>query len=292
MATTATVPAGDQVDGPPAQLSGRVALVTGASRGIGAAVAEQLVRAGVRTALVSRDLEAVTAVSRRLQDAGGIALPLGRDLSDPASASEAVATAASALGAIDLLVNNAASVGPLGPTVRVPVEQWGMTLNLNLVSALATISAALPDMLARSFGRIVNVSSGAASGSGMLGASAYSASKAGLEMLTRNLAAELSGTGVAVVAVRPGRVDTDMQVFLRAQDADAVGPTIVDRARAFLTDGHLIDPAVPAALIVRLMQTGLSGAAVSVYDERGRALLADVPYVGANARPKRTSGER
>lgn len=271
---------GAQIRCPPADLFGRVALVTGAGRGIGAAVAELLVRAGVRTALVSRNLEAVTAVSRRLRAAGGVALPICRDLSDPTLAAEAVATAAAELGPVDLLVNNAASVGPLGPAVRVRVEEWGGTISLNLVSALAAISAALPGMLVREFGRIVNVSSGAASGSGMLGASAYSASKAGLEMLTRNLAVELSGTGVSVVSVRPGRVDTDMQRYLRAQDAGVVGPALVARAWAFVNDGELIDPTVPATLIVRLMEIGLSGPAVSVYDERGRALLADVPYVG------------
>jgi len=265
---------------PDAELAGRVALVTGASRGIGAAVAELLVRGGVRTALVSRRLEDVSAVSRGLRSSGGIALPLERDFADPAAAADAVATAASELGPVELLVNNAASVAPLGPTARVPVGDWEATIRLNLVASLATISAALPSMLARGFGRIVNVSTGAATGSGMAGASAYSASKAALEMLTRNLAAELADSGVCVAAVRPGRVDTDMQRFLRAQAAEVVGSALVNRAWAFLNEGQLIDPAIPALLIVRMMELALSGDVVSVYDKQGRALLSGVRYAG------------
>jgi NAD(P)-dependent dehydrogenase (short-subunit alcohol dehydrogenase family) len=148
------------------------------------------------------------------------------------------------------------------------------------VSPVGIISAALPGLLARDFGRIVNVSTGAATGSGMRGASAYSASKAALEMLTRNLAVELTGTGVTVAAVRPGRVDTDLQRFLRAQSRHVVGDDIVDRAYAFLSRRQLLDSAVPALLIVRVIEQGITGEVISVYDTRGRALLSDVSYPG------------
>jgi NAD(P)-dependent dehydrogenase (short-subunit alcohol dehydrogenase family) len=254
-------------------------VVTGAGRGIGAAVAQRLAGAGVRTALVSRRPEDVTALSRHLADGGAVAMPVHCDVSDPAHAADALASAAAELGPVDLLVNNAASVDPLGPAVGISMAQWEASVRLNLISPMATISATLPGMLSRGFGRIVNVSTGAAAGSGMLRASAYSASKAGLEMLTRNLAAELAETGVSVAAVRPGRVDTDMQRHLRAQQPDVVGDAIVERAWSFLRDGELLDPAVPAELIVRMMARGLSGV-VSVYDEQGRALLADVRYAG------------
>jgi NAD(P)-dependent dehydrogenase (short-subunit alcohol dehydrogenase family) len=255
-------------------------MVTGASRGIGAAVAERLARAGVRTALVARRLEDVTALCQRLTDAGAVVVLVRCDLSDPFRAAEAVAITAAELGGVDLLVNNAASVDPLGPTVGVSVPQWEASVRLNLISPMATISAALPGMLSRGFGRIINVSTGAAAGSGMLGASAYSASKAGLEMLTLNLAAELADTGVVVAAVRPGRVDTDMQRHLRGQRPDVVGDAIVDRAWSFLRDGELLDPAIPAELIVRMMARGLSGVVISVYDDQGRAVLAGLRYAG------------
>jgi len=261
-------------------LTGRVALVIGAGRGIGANVAELLVADGVRTALVARRFEDVSAVCRKLRNSGGVAIPLSCDISRPGSAAEVAATVATELGPVDLLINNAASVAPLGPTVTVQVDEWAATIRLNLVGALATISAVLPSMLARNFGRIVNVTSGAAEGSGMLHASAYSASKAGVEMLTRNLAAELSGTGVTVAAVRPGRVDTDMQRLLRAQTPEAAGPVIVERAWSFLNAGELIDPIIPAQLIVRMMRQALNGVVISVYDERGREILSDIRYAG------------
>jgi NAD(P)-dependent dehydrogenase (short-subunit alcohol dehydrogenase family) len=255
-------------------------VVTGAGRGIGAAVAEILVRGGVRTALVARSRDELTALSRGLEHCGGVVLPLCCDVSDPARAAEVMARAAETFGPVDLIVNNAASVGPLGRATTVRTADWESTIRLNLVTAYATISAALPGMLERGFGRIVNVSSGAATGSGMLGASAYSASKAGLEMLTRNLAAELAGTGVSVASVRPGRVDTDMQRFLRGRAAETAGTPIADRARAFLDDGQLLDPVVPARLIVRVLERAISGSVISVYDEQGRSLLADIRYVG------------
>jgi NAD(P)-dependent dehydrogenase (short-subunit alcohol dehydrogenase family) len=261
-------------------LTGRVAIVTGASRGVGTAVAQLLVDRGARVAVVARNRDGLTAVARRLRDSGGAVLPVCCDLSDPASAAKVVAVTADRLGPVDVIVNNAGHVGPLGPLTSINVPDWASTVRLNLVSAMAIIATALPGMLARDFGRIVNVSTGAAAGTGMLGASAYSASKAGLEMLTRNLAAELTGTGVAVAAVRPGRVDTDMQRFLRAQRADEVGEAVVTRAHAFLHDGQLLDPAVPAELIVRVLERGLSGEVISVYDERGRSLLAGIRYVG------------
>jgi 3-oxoacyl-[acyl-carrier protein] reductase len=261
-------------------LAGRVAVVTGAGRGVGAAVARLLVDRAAKVALVARGRVEVMAVTGQLRKSGGVVLPLCYDLSDPASAAEVATTTAEALGPIDIIVNNAAQVGPLGPLSHVPLTAWESTVRLNLVSAVALISTALPGMLTRDFGRIVNVSTGAAAGTGMRNASAYSTSKAALEMFTCNLAAELTGTGVCVAAVRPGRVDTEMQRFLRAQERHLVGDDIVDRAHAFLRDGELLDPAIPALLIVRSIEQRITGEVISVYDGRGRALLSDINYAG------------
>ena len=259
----------------PTDLTGKVAVVTGASRGIGAAVVRGLVRRGARTALIGRRKETLSAVGRGCEGVG-VALPFPCDLSDPAQAADTMVLVADRLGPVDLIVNNAASPDPLGATAHVPLEEWVAGVQLNLISAALLILTALPGMLERNFGRIVNVTSGAAAGSGMPEASAYSASKAGLEMFTINLAAEVAGTGVSAVAVRPGRVDTDMQLYLRTQSVEVVAA----RARRFSAEGDLIDPVIPAHLVVRAMELGITGEIISVYDERGRSLLWDFRYPG------------
>jgi len=199
-------------------LEHRVALVTGASRGIGKACAIALAEAGADVAVnyVSRrnDAEAVAAAIRKL---GRKAAVLQADVSQSKAVAGLVRDAEAALGPIDILVNNA------GIAVRrglddLTEEDFDRTMLVNLKSAFLCTQAVLPGMRARKWGRIVNISSGAARGAGVVGPH-YNASKAGMEALTRGYAARLAAQGVTVNAVSPSLVATDMTADRAAENA-------------------------------------------------------------------------
>jgi NAD(P)-dependent dehydrogenase (short-subunit alcohol dehydrogenase family) len=255
-------------------LEGRIGIVTGGGRGIGAATALALAEEGASVAVVARSRRQVEAVAAELARRGRTGLAVVADVADPAAVADAFLKVERSLGPIDVLVNNAGRVAPLGPTVGIDPTAWSAAIAVNLVGPFACIKAVLPGMLARRWGRIVNVSTGAAAGTGMTNANAYSVSKAGLEMLTTNLAAELAGSGVTVNAVRPGVVDTAMQAEIRTGDPTTIGAALVQRFEAMYADGRLLPPERPAQLIVRLMAQDVTGLVVSISDERAQALLA------------------
>jgi NAD(P)-dependent dehydrogenase (short-subunit alcohol dehydrogenase family) len=255
-------------------LEGRVAVVTGGGRGIGAATAVALAEAGASVAVVARSHEQVDAVAVRLSGRDRRSLAVTADVGDPGAVLNAILRIERSLGPIDVLVNNAGIVTPLGPTVSIDANAWGAAVAVNLVGPFSCIKAVLPGMLARRWGRIVNVSTGAAAGTGMINANAYSVSKAGLEMLTANLAAELAGSGVTVNAVRPGAVDTAMQAQIRTGDPATIGAALVQRFEALYASGRLLPPEQPARLIVGLIAQDATGLVLNISDERAQALLA------------------
>ena len=190
-------------------LSGRIALVTGASRGIGAAIAVALAEAGAAVAVNYRERAAeADAVAARISGTGGRAITTGADVSQAAAVAKMVDHVVSALGPIDILVNNAgiAIVRGLDDLTESDFDQ---TIAVNLKSAFLCTQAVLPAMRAKKWGRIVNISSGAARGGGAIGVH-YNASKAGMEGLTRGYAARLVKQGITVNAVAPSLIETDM----------------------------------------------------------------------------------
>ncbi len=250
-------------------LHGRRALITGAGRGIGREVALALADAGVTDlVLVARTKEALEGVADDVSDRTQ-AKVIACDVGDPKQVQEAVEQA----GPIDVLVNNAAIVGPAGPTAEVDLGEWRRTLDINLVGALAFIQGLVPGMLERGWGRVLNVSTGGALAPGMPEANAYSVSKAALDMLTLNLADELKDTGVTVNLVRPGTTDTEMQVDVRTRPVEVVGERLNKMFTDFHESGRLHSPELPARLIVALLQGDTTGEAVNIYDERGQQLL-------------------
>jgi 3-oxoacyl-[acyl-carrier protein] reductase len=190
-------------------LSTRVALVTGGSRGIGRAVALALAGAGARIAVNYHErADDAEAVAGAIRAAGGQAIAVGADVSESPQVAEMVVRTGDELGPIDILVNNAGIAVQRG-LGELSEAEFDRTIAVNLKSAFLCTEAVLPGMQARRWGRIVNISSGAARGSGIVGVH-YNASKAGLEGLTRGYAARLAKDGVTVNAVAPTLIDTDM----------------------------------------------------------------------------------
>ena len=190
-------------------LNGHTALVTGASRGIGAAIAIALAEAGAAVAVNYRErADEAEAVVAKIREFGGRAVAIAADVSQAAAVAKMVDLAGSALGAIDILVNNA-GLAIVRSIDDLTESDFDRTIAVNLKSALLCTQAVLPAMRAKKWGRIVNISSGAARGAGAIGVH-YNASKAGMEGLTRGYAARLVKESITVNAVAPSLIETDM----------------------------------------------------------------------------------
>jgi len=220
-------------------LSGHIALVTGASRGIGRAIALSVARAGADVAVnyAAREADAM-AVARQIREIGRRTIAIRADVSSAAAVTAMIQTVEDALGPIDVLVNNA-GIGPAHGLDDLTEEVFDRTLAMNLKSAFLCTQAVLPGMRTRRFGRIINISSGAARGAGGIGVH-YNASKAGMEGLTRGYAARLAGEGITVNAVAPSLIETDM-----------VGP--IRSAASRIPVGRLGDPDEVAQTVLMVL---------------------------------------
>jgi NAD(P)-dependent dehydrogenase (short-subunit alcohol dehydrogenase family) len=241
------------------ELTGRVALITGAGRGIGRATALALAKSGADVAVAARSGAELEQTAALVQAQHRRSAAVACDVGSGQAVRDAIAHVHHRLGAIDILVNNAAVLDPLGPSITIDPQAWAQGLNINLTGAFRCIQAVLAGMLQRGWGRIVNVTAGMPS-AGLPKASAYSVSKAGLDMLTRHLGAELAGTGVTVNSVWPGAVKTRMLAAFRASRGAGWRP------------GDL-DPAEPAHLIARLVASDRNGEIVDLHGPGGRPLL-------------------
>jgi NAD(P)-dependent dehydrogenase (short-subunit alcohol dehydrogenase family) len=235
-------------------LDGRTALVTGAGRGLGRAIALNLAQAGARVALLARSGGELDQTAKQVREFSAGVLAIQADVSDPGQLSAAAGRACGELGDVDVLIKNAAVVTPLGASTGIDPAQWAAAIGVNVVAVAHLSFLLLPAMIANRWGRVVNISSGvAAHPAGMLRANAYATSKAALEAHTVNLAAELDGTGVTVNAFRPGMVDTAMQAFIRGQDPDQIGAELHQRFTTSYLEGTLISPQQSAqSLLTRL----------------------------------------
>jgi NAD(P)-dependent dehydrogenase (short-subunit alcohol dehydrogenase family) len=226
----------------------KIAVVTGGGRGLGRAFAQALAAAGYAVAVLARSEAELAETVALVERSGGTASAFRADVTDKAAVDHAFAEVEQSLGPIDLLVNNAGVVGPLGPFAENDVGAWWRTLDVNLHGQILCSHRVLPGMIARRRGRIVNIASGG--GTTMLPYfSAYVTSKTALIRFSECLAFEVKQHGIAVFAMGPGTVRTAMSEYsLNSTE----GRTWLPWFRDIFDEGRDLPPARPAALLVAL----------------------------------------
>ena len=235
------------------QLANRVALVTGAGRGIGRAIALAFAAEGAKVALTARTTGELDEVGGKIRSAGGTALALPADLSDRTVPQKVVDEVQRALGPIEILVNNAGVGSSSNPKPVVDFDDgfWDLSLAVNLTAPYLLCKAVLPGMLTRRWGRIITVAS--INGKiGSLHGAAYAASKHGVLGLTRTLAMEVAGQGITVNAICPGPVHTVMNDRRLEYDARRRGIAFNELAASLTPIGRRLEPEEIAPLAVYL----------------------------------------
>lgn len=203
-------------------LQNKVAIITGGSRGIGAAIAQAYAAAGARVVVASRKLENVQPVADEITAAGGTALALAAHTGEREQIQALVAQTVAAFGTVDIAVNNAATNPHFGPLLEATEEQWDKTLQVNVKGYFWLCQAVAPLMLERGSGKIINITSVAGLTPGtMMGV--YSVSKAAVIMLTQSLAQELGPRGVQVNAIAPGVIQTKFSTALWSNERLVAG---------------------------------------------------------------------
>ena len=237
-------------------MDGRIAVVTGGARGIGLAIAERAAASGARVALWDRDANRLAEAAASLPGATAHTV----DLTDEAAVRTAAAETEAAHGRIDILVNNAGITGGNAPTWELPTAEWRRVVEVNLIAPFLVASAVLPGMVARGYGRVVNIAS-VAGKEGNPNASHYSASKAGLIALTKSLGKELAGKGVMVNCITPAAAKTELfDQMTEAQIAYMLGK---------IPMGRFVQVEEIAALAAWLMSEECSFSTGGVFDITG-----------------------
>lgn len=245
------------------ELLGKVALITGASRGIGAATAREFAAQGAAVLLVARSVDEIEQLAREINDAGGSAIAARADVSEYADLERAVAFCKETLGGLDILINNAGVIDPISHLATSDPGLWAQAADINYKGVYFGMRAALPHFIQQRAGTIVTVSSGAAHGP-IEAWSHYCGAKAGAHMLTRCAHKENAQYGIRVFGLSPGTVATEMQVKIKASGINPVSQ---------LDPSVHIDPSWPARAIVWLCTTAANdycGEEVSLKDDATR----------------------
>ena len=249
------------------RFDGRVAMVTGGAKGIGAAVARALARAGARVALLDVDAPALDALTRDLEREGGEVLARKADVTRAADVEAAVEAARARWGPVEVLVNNCGGFSTIRPTEEIPDDEWDLVLRVNLTSAFLCTKSVLPAMKQRRWGRIVNFSSIGGRGGLLLLCSHYAAAKAAILGFTRHVALEVAGLGITVNAVAPGTVATERFRALRTADETEALAERVPMKR-------VAEPSEIAEIVLFLASDAASYVTGACLDVNGGVLMA------------------
>ena len=246
-------------------------IITGASRGLGAAAAKIAAQQGANVVLNARSEDKLTQIVQQITQAGGEALAVAGDVSQLETCQRIVAKTIEHFGGIDGLINNAGVIDPIMPLAKSDPVAWQQNFAINILGPLMLTQAALPYLRA-SKGRVINISSGAAI-SAIPGWSAYCATKGALNQFNRSLAVE--EPDITAIALRPGIIDTDMQAQIRRDGATGMPNQAHQRFVGFHTAGKLQPPEVPGRALVALALHApheWSGEFISWDEERVQAL--------------------
>jgi NAD(P)-dependent dehydrogenase (short-subunit alcohol dehydrogenase family) len=250
------------------KLEGRVALITGASRGIGRAIAVSYAREGAAVAVTARGVDELHALLEEVQQSGGRAVAIPADLAEVSTPLLVVQRVLDSLGTIDILVNNAGIGSSAGPSPVVDFDDglWNTTLTLNLTAPYLFTKAVLPSLLAKKWGRIINIAS-INSKLPSIHAAAYVASKHGVLGLTRAVALEVARDGITVNAICPGPVRTQMNDRRVQYDAARLGLSVSELESRLTPIGRRLEPdeiAPMAVLLASEESAAITGQAFNV----------------------------
>ena len=248
-------------------MQGKVVVITGASRGIGAAASRAFAAAGAQVALLARSGGQILELTNEI---GPNALALRCDVAEWGSVQAAVAAVLARFGRLDVLINNAGVIEPIAPLAETDPAAWAQAIAINLTGVFHGMRGVLPIMRAQGTGTVITVSSGAANAP-YDGWGAYCASKAGALMLTRSAHLEEAAQGIRVLGLSPGTVATDMQIAIRASGINAVSQ---------LDPAVHIPPEWPARALVWMCSAAADawlGRDISLRDEAVRRAVGLIP---------------
>lgn len=248
------------------QLHNRVAIITGAGRGIGRAIALAYAREGAKLALASRTISELEDTAHQIEALGAEAIVIPTDISDQSQVKEMVKLTLEKYSTIDILVNNAAVVGPIAPLEETDISAWISTINVNLIGTYLCCRAVLPTMLGQNQGKIINVTSGvrlpSENSNSLRNMGAYISSKAGVTRLTELLAQQLEGTNVYVNSLSPAGNSRMLKEI--AEEAKKIADTeVFEHAKRVMKE----DPSERSAEVAVLLASDSSG------NLSGRAIL-------------------
>ncbi len=235
-------------------LTGKVAVVTGASRGVGQLIAIRLAEAGAAVALIARSEQALQTTAQMIQEKGGKAIVIPADVANIDSLGELKTRVEGELGQASILVNGAGVFGPIKAIRDTDSREWIETMYINAIAPFVTCQLFVGGMIDQGWGRIINVTSAASLHTPGPFYSAYATSKVTLNQFTRHLAAELNGTGVTANVIHPGEVKTEMWAYIR-DSVEQMGPELEGYKQwaKWVDETGGDDPEKSADLVLKLM---------------------------------------